>query len=50
MRLRGLIFTIKQVSVNNIRVFNSGTYLEYTDTVKTLVQVTFGIIENTHIV
>jgi len=31
-------------------VFNSGTYLEYTDTVKTLVQVTFGIIENTHIV
>jgi hypothetical protein len=32
--LRGLIFTIKQVSVNNISVFNSGTYMAYTDLVK----------------
>lgn len=49
MCLQGLTFTIKQVSGNNIRVFNSGTYLAYTDLVKTLVQVNFGITENTHI-
>jgi len=44
--LQGLTFTIKRVSRNNIRVFNSGTYLAYTDLVKTLVQVNFGITEN----
>lgn len=49
MHLRGLTFTIKQVSGNNIRVFNSGIYLAYTDFVKTLVQVNFGTTENTHI-
>lgn len=49
MCLHGLTFITKQVSGNNIRVFNSGKYLAYTEVVKTLVQVNFGITENTHI-